>query len=150
MRLVLDAVDDEPAAMAVLPDEPTPTPERGEVVVAMEWGGLNRIDLMLLQGRVSPPAGRHVLGAQGAGRISACGEGADGLTPGQLVALYPYGGCGNCARCTAGNETLCRRARLDGVNAPGMLKARHAGRLGNVLLNLRDKPPIAGQYLPTV
>ena len=69
--------------------------------------------------------GHHVLGGQGSGRIVAAGPGVEGLEPGRLVALYPYGGCGSCARCAAGNETLCRAARLDGVNAPGMFTSQY-------------------------
>jgi D-arabinose 1-dehydrogenase-like Zn-dependent alcohol dehydrogenase len=49
--------------------------------------------------------------------------GVDGVERGTLVALYPYGGCGSCERCATGNETLCRDARLDGVNAPGILQS---------------------------
>jgi D-arabinose 1-dehydrogenase-like Zn-dependent alcohol dehydrogenase len=115
------------ARRALVPDGPVPEPAPEQVVVQMEWGGLNRIDTMLHDGQVPRPPGRHVLGAQGAGRIAALGEGV-GLTLGQLVALYPYGGCGHCDRCDAGNETLCHRARLDGVNAPGMFRSHYLAR----------------------
>jgi D-arabinose 1-dehydrogenase-like Zn-dependent alcohol dehydrogenase len=123
MMLVLEGAG-EPV---LVPDEPVPEPTPGQVVVRMEWGGLNRVDTLLRDGRVPRLPGQHVLGAQGAGRIVGCGE-AGGLASGQLVALYPYGGCGECERCAAGNETLCRRARLDGVNARGMFQRHYVAR----------------------
>ncbi len=123
MKLVLDAPAGSPAAPTLVADDAAPAPEPGRVVVRMEWGGLNRIDRLLCDGRVPRPLGVHVLGAQGCGRVAATGAGVDVLRRGELVSLYPYGGCGSCERCAAGNETLCREARLDGVNAPGMFQS---------------------------
>ena len=124
MRLVLEGPAGAAVAPMLLPDEPPGAPGPGTVLVGMQWGGCNRIDRMLCEGRVARPEGVHVLGGQGGGRIVAAGPGVEDLEPGRLVALYPYGGCGSCDRCAAGNETLCRGARLDGVNAPGVFTSQ--------------------------
>jgi D-arabinose 1-dehydrogenase-like Zn-dependent alcohol dehydrogenase len=128
MRLVLNVPPGEPAAPTLLYDDAAPKPEPGRVVVRIEWAGLNRIDQLLADGQVPRPAGEHILGGQGSGRVWATGSGADNLERGQLVTLYPYGGCGACERCATGNETPCREARLDGVNAPGMLQSYFLAR----------------------
>lgn len=124
MRLVLDAPAAAAAEPALVADGGAPAPEPGRALVRMEYGGLNRIDRLLCEGRIPRPEGAHVLGAQGAGRVVSAE--AAGLEPGRLVAVYPYGGCGACERCATGNETLCREARLDGVNAPGMFQTHYA------------------------
>jgi D-arabinose 1-dehydrogenase-like Zn-dependent alcohol dehydrogenase len=123
MKLVLDGPAGTPAAPRLVVDDTVPEPEPGRVVVRMEWGSLNRIDRLLADGQVPRPPGELILGGQGAGRVSATGSGVDDVPIGQLVSLYPYGGCGACERCATGNETLCRDARLDGVNSPGMLQS---------------------------
>jgi D-arabinose 1-dehydrogenase-like Zn-dependent alcohol dehydrogenase len=98
---------------------PIGPPAAGQLTVAVQFAGLNRIDRLLADGLVPRLAGQHVLGGQGAGRVTAIGEGIQSVAVGDTVALYPYGGCGECAACASGNETLCRNARLDGVNSPG-------------------------------
>jgi zinc-binding alcohol dehydrogenase/oxidoreductase len=123
MKLVLQGPVGTPTTPTLAPDGTVPQPGRGRVIVDMEWGSLNRIDRLLCDGRVPRPAGEHVLGGQGAGRVIATGEGVEQLRVGQVVALYPYGGCGDCERCATGNETMCRQARLDGVNSPGTFQA---------------------------
>lgn len=125
MRLVIDPPADVPASPRIDPGERAPDPGAGEVVVGIEWGSLNRIDRLLMEGRVPVPGPGHVLGGQGAGRVVAVGAGVEEISIGDLVSVYPYGGCGSCERCKEGNETLCREARLDGVNAPGMLQSHY-------------------------
>jgi zinc-binding alcohol dehydrogenase/oxidoreductase len=129
MRLVLSGPPGRPTIPRLVDDDDgstTAEPKPGEVIVDVEWAGLNRIDRLLADGHVPRPDGEHVLGGQGAGAVASIGAGVRGLRPGQLVALYPYGGCGGCEGCASGNETLCRTARLDGVNAPGTFQSRFA------------------------
>jgi len=125
MKLLLDAPPTSPAEPILVTDAGIPSAEPGRVVVRMEYGGLNRIDRLLCDGLIPRPAAPHVLGAQGSGRVVATGDGVDDVKLGEMVGLYPYGGCGSCERCESGNETLCRQARLDGVNAPGMYQSHY-------------------------
>lgn len=122
MRLVLEGSADAPS----LVDDPVPIapPGRDQVTVDIQLAGLNRIDRLLADGLVARLEGQHVLGGQGAGRVTAIGAGVDGVAVGDTVALYPYGGCGACAACASGNETLCASARLDGVNSPGCCQSQ--------------------------
>jgi propanol-preferring alcohol dehydrogenase len=54
------------------------------------------------------------LGHENAGWVHALGEGVTGLETGQAVAVYGPWGCGHCARCLLGVETLCE----DTAHAP--------------------------------
>lgn len=126
MRLVLDAPAESVARPELVAHDDEPDAAPGRVVVRMAYGGLNRIDRLLCDGTIPRPQGAHVLGAQGSGHVVATGTGVDAPRIGELVGLYPYGGCGACERCATGNETLCRHARLDGVNAPGMYRSHYA------------------------
>jgi D-arabinose 1-dehydrogenase-like Zn-dependent alcohol dehydrogenase len=121
-QLVMDSSKELHMPILIPEGKPNP-PKVGEVGIRMEWGGLNRIDQMLVTGQLKAPAGVHVLGGQGSGRIYALGEGVENLRIGELVALYPYGGCNDCRHCLDGNQTLCRLPRLDGVNSPGMFRS---------------------------
>ncbi|MGZ4430206.1 MAG: zinc-binding dehydrogenase [Gaiellales bacterium] len=67
---------------------PDPSPGPGEVVIALETAALNRRDLWIriTPGRCELPA---VLGSDGAGRVTALGEGVDGIAVGSEVVINP-------------------------------------------------------------
>jgi NADPH2:quinone reductase len=67
-------------------DDPTPGP--GEVLVSLRAAGLNHLDVWVRKGLPSVPKPR-ILGADGAGVVSALGEGVDGFEIGQRVVLNP-------------------------------------------------------------
>lgn len=87
-----------------------PTPAAGQVVVRIGGAGACHSDLHLMhefeQGQVPwrPP---FTLGHENAGWIHAIGPGVFGLEIGQPVAVYGPWGCGRCAHCQLGVETLC-------------------------------------------
>src|SRR3954447_5536628 len=68
-------------------DLPDPVPGPGEVLVALETAALNRRDCWIRAGTGERPV---VLGSDGAGRIAALGNGADGPAPGSEVIVSPY------------------------------------------------------------
>lgn len=79
-------------AEVVLQELPEPIPGPGEVRVDVFAAPINPADLLLLTGRhIARPEVPFPIGIEGAGRISACGAGVDGLVPGTPVAL-PFGG----------------------------------------------------------
>lgn len=70
------------------PLEPGP----GEVCVRLEAAPINPADLLLLTGRhMVRPEPPFPIGIEGAGMLTAVGEGVEGFQPGQAVAL-PFGG----------------------------------------------------------
>lgn len=71
---------------------PDPRPEPGEVVVAMEWGGICGSDVAYWRHGASGTAVLKqplVLGHEVAGRIAALGRGVTGVEVGQPVTVHP-------------------------------------------------------------
>ena len=69
-------------------DVEDPTPGPGEVLVSLRAAGLNHLDVWVRKGLPSVPKPR-ILGADGAGIVSALGEGVDGFAIGDRVVVNP-------------------------------------------------------------
>jgi NADPH2:quinone reductase len=65
---------------------PDPAPGPGEVLVGIAAAGVNFMDMGVRQGRFWDTPFPRFVGAEGAGRVLAVGEGVDGFAPGQRVA----------------------------------------------------------------
>lgn len=75
-----------------LDELPDPSPRDGEVLVAVEWGGICGSDVAYWRNGASGTAVlKHplVLGHEMAGRIAGTGRGVDGLQVGQAVTIHP-------------------------------------------------------------
>ncbi|WP_223006853.1 quinone oxidoreductase family protein [Streptomyces roseirectus] len=71
---------------------PDPEPEPGEVVVDIEFSGVNFMDTGTRSGFSTPGRPPFVPGVEGAGRITALGEGVSGFATGDRVAwVFAYG-----------------------------------------------------------
>jgi propanol-preferring alcohol dehydrogenase len=87
------------------------------VVVRVGGAGACHSDLHLMREfdvGMLPWGPPFTLGHENAGWVHALGEGVTGVEIGQAVAVYGPWGCGNCARCLLGIETLCE----DPAHAP--------------------------------
>lgn len=98
---------------------PIPEPGPGEVRVAVEACGICGSDLHLFDSGFFAPG--ITPGHESAGRIDALGPGVTGVASGTRVAVEPMRGCGACASCRRGQYSICRSARLHGVQLPGGL-----------------------------
>jgi len=96
-------------------DRPVPSPEPGQVLVAVQAVGVCGSDVHYYEhGRiggfvVETPM---VLGHEAAGVITGVGEGVDPARVGQLVALEPGIPCRRCDQCRAGRYNLCPDVRF--------------------------------------
>ncbi len=74
-------------------ERPVPQPAHGQVLVRLEWAGVNRPDALQRAGLYAPPKGASDLpGLEGAGTVEALGPGVDGLAVGDRVCgLFPGG-----------------------------------------------------------
>ncbi len=99
---------------------PVPEPGAGQVLVRVEACGVCRTDLHIVDGELAEPELPLVPGHEIVGTVVSTGAGVEGLAPGQRVGI-PWLGwtCGVCARCAAGQENLCERARFTGYTLPG-------------------------------
>ncbi len=95
---------------AVLTEVETPTPGPGEVLIKVGGAGACHSDLHLMwefEAGALPWSPPFTLGHENAGWVHQTGAGVRGLEPGQPVAVVGAWGCGRCARCRVGIETLC-------------------------------------------
>lgn len=99
---------------------PDPKPARGEVVVEVRACGLNHLDLWLEEAglpiKVDLP---RTPGGEVAGIISEIGAGVADWQPGDRVAIQSNLFCGQCEFCERGEESMCLRSRLLGVDCDG-------------------------------
>ncbi len=102
-----------------------PDPGPGQVRVRLAAAGVCHSDLSLTNGtmRVPVPA---VLGHEGAGTVTAVGEGVTRVAPGDGVVLNWAPSCGRCHACGLGEVWLCEAA----LTGAGAVYARRADGTG--------------------
>jgi (R,R)-butanediol dehydrogenase/meso-butanediol dehydrogenase/diacetyl reductase len=91
-----------------------PQPGAGQALIQVAACGICGSDLHFRDVPELFPAGT-VPGHEVSGRVAAVGAGVDGWTVGARVCVLPFGQCGECAACRAGNEQVCLHAVPDGV-----------------------------------
>jgi 2-desacetyl-2-hydroxyethyl bacteriochlorophyllide A dehydrogenase len=101
-------------------DLPSLQPGHDEVVVKVRACGLNRLDLWLEEGglpiQVQLP---RVPGGEISGVISKLGSDVDEWRVGDRVAIQSNLFCGNCEFCLRGDESICLKGQLLGVQKDG-------------------------------
>lgn len=108
-------------------------PGPGEVRVEIAFSAINPADLLIIEGRYATrPELPAALGIEGAGRVSAVGEGVTGLAPGQAVMSLARANWAEAVRLPAA-QVIPVPAGAD-LRQVGMLKANPA----TALLLLRD------------
>ncbi|WP_030622893.1 Zn-dependent alcohol dehydrogenase [Streptomyces sclerotialus] len=83
-----------------------PDPGPGQVRVKLAAAGVCHSDLSLSNGTLKQPV-PAVLGHEGAGTVTAVGDGVTGLAPGDPVVLNWAPSCGDCHFCGLGEVWLC-------------------------------------------
>jgi len=98
-----------------------PKPAPNQVLIKLHAAALNRMDLLVRAGwrglKLDFP---HILGADGAGKIAALGEGVDDWQVGDRVVINANLGCGVCDFCLAGQDNLCINWHLLGETTHGI------------------------------
>ncbi len=125
---------------------PDPEPGPGQVLLKVSAAGICHSDQFIM----SLPADQFtyplplILGHEGAGTVAALGEGVEGLSVGDSVAVYGPWGCGRCLKCAEGKENYCLHAEAlkiypPGLGSPGAMaeyllvdNARHLVPLGDL------------------
>jgi len=101
-------------------DRPTPEAQAGEALVQIKAAAVNRVDKWIRDGwpglKLRLP---HILGSDGAGVVSAVGQGVTRVKLGDRVAINTNLGCGKCERCLAGQDNLCLHWELIGETVDG-------------------------------
>ena len=119
MRAVALRQHGGPEVLEVM-DLPAPQPKAREVRVRVKAVALNHLDVWVRRGwpglKLPMP---HLLGSDVAGVVDAVGAEVSDVAVGAEVLVNPGLSCGACAKCLAGEDTLCRRYAILGENAPG-------------------------------
>lgn len=112
------------ASGLVLAEEPTPTPQRGQVLIQVVAAGLNNADLLQAKGLYPPPPGAsQILGLEVSGTIAALGEDVRGFAVGDAVcALLSGGGYAQFALADAGSVLPVPQG-VDLIDAAGLPEA---------------------------
>ena len=110
-------------------ERPDPVAGDGEVLVDVEACGVGLTVLNCIRGDLGadPDDLPRIPGHELVGRIAAVGPGVDRRRVGERIMAHFYLFCGDCRRCTAGQEPLCERlAGYLGVDRDGGYAARAA------------------------
>lgn len=120
MSLIRSAQVAEPGGPFSIAAHEMPEPGRGQVRVAVEACGICHSDSAFINAEFPDVPFPLVAGHEIAGRIDATGDGADGWTPGDRVAVGWFGGnCGTCPACREGDFIHCERLQIPGYSYPG-------------------------------
>ncbi len=103
-----------------LRDVPDPQPKADEVVVQVQSCGLNHLDLWLEEAGLPIPIQLpRTPGGEIAGKIVALGTNVNDWKAGDSVAVQSHIFCGECEFCRGGEESLCLRGEILGVQRDG-------------------------------
>jgi NADPH:quinone reductase-like Zn-dependent oxidoreductase len=104
-------------------DVPTPQPKADEALIRVYACGVNRLDILVREGRSPTPPARialpHISGSEVAGEIVALGSERTSLHRGQRVVIAPYLCCGTCQQCVRGEEGACPNGDILGLFSNG-------------------------------
>lgn len=98
---------------------PDPVPDPHEVLLRITATGICGSDLHGYTGENGRRHAGQVMGHETVGRIVAVGTAVPdelALAVGRTVTVNPVIGCADCPACAAGNEQLCPRRRVIGVD----------------------------------
>lgn len=101
-------------------DYPTPSPDKGEVLIKVSATGLNRVDTFVRMGypgiEITLP---HIPGGDIAGTVAEVGSGVEGVEIGSRVMVYSLLTCGECILCLEGKRNLCLNWKCIGMQKKG-------------------------------
>jgi D-arabinose 1-dehydrogenase-like Zn-dependent alcohol dehydrogenase len=137
-----------------------PSPLNGEVLLRVSHCGLCHSDLHVIDGHFNLGDGKKLDIREGrelpftpgheiCGTIEAHGPSVMGIANGsRLYAVYPWIGCGSCARCQRGDEHLCDLTRHLGIHRQGGFATHVLVPHPRYLIDVDGiDPAIAGSYM---
>lgn len=96
-----------------------PAPAAGEALIKILTAGICGTDIHAWSGNQPFFSYPRVLGHEICAEVVALGRGAEGVQPGQRVALMPYIACLHCDACQSGKTNCCEQISVIGVHQDG-------------------------------
>jgi len=101
-------------------DVPAPQPASGEVLVRVNYCGVCRTDLHVVEGELPPGKSPVIPGHQVVGMVEKLGAGALKFAPGTRVGIaWLHHTDGTCQYCRSGAENLCDNPAFTGYTVDG-------------------------------
>jgi len=101
-------------------DVPDPRPGRGEILVRVNYCGVCRTDLHVVEGELPPRKSPVIPGHQVVGTVETLGEGAHRFSAGARVGIaWLHSADQTCEFCRAGAENLCDHPTFTGYTVDG-------------------------------
>ena len=101
-------------------DVPAPQPASGEVLVRVNYCGVCRTDLHVVEGELPPRKSAVIPGHQVVGVVEKLGAGALKFAPGTRVGIaWLHHTDGTCQYCRSGAENLCDNPAFTGYTVDG-------------------------------
>jgi 2-desacetyl-2-hydroxyethyl bacteriochlorophyllide A dehydrogenase len=100
-------------------DRPSPALAADEVRLRVERSGICGSDIATWKGDWPTPVVPCLKGHEVCASVLEVGSGVERVTPGQLVAVRPIRGCGDCRHCQRGNYSRCAQFKMHGLHLPG-------------------------------
>jgi len=109
----------------------TPAPRGTQVLVRLKYCGVCHSDVHIREGYFDLGGGKRLhmsergmqppvtLGHEPLGSVIAAGPEASDAPIGTDRLVYPWTGCGECARCGEGLDNYCMAPRMIGIQRPG-------------------------------
>jgi D-arabinose 1-dehydrogenase-like Zn-dependent alcohol dehydrogenase len=109
----------------------TPVPQGTEVLVALKYCGVCHSDVHIRDGYFDLGGGKRLhmsergmhppvtLGHEPYGMVIGAGPDAGDMPLGAARLVYPWIGCGECARCAEGLDNFCMAPSMIGIQRPG-------------------------------
>ncbi len=101
-------------------DLPVPTVGPNDVLIKLEYAGLNHLDIFVRKGwpglKLKFP---HIFGSDGSGTVVQVGEMVSQVKEGDQVTFNPGVSCGTCEDCLRGEHSLCHKFYIIGENRNG-------------------------------
>ena len=112
-------------------EKPTPEPVGTEILIEVTHCGVCHSDLHFWEGFYELGGGKRMMlsergvtlpraiGHEILGRVAKLGPEAEGVSVGDRRIVYPWLGCGTCARCRVEEDNMCLKQRSLGVLQDG-------------------------------
>lgn len=99
---------------------PTPSPRERELLVRVDWCGVCRTDLHVVEGDLPPRLRALVPGHEVVGQVVVRGPQASTVPAGATVGVpWLHATCGKCRFCLSERENLCEEKSFTGYTVPG-------------------------------